>query len=346
MGVCRYIALGTLVVAGIVGQAGAQFPVYLDVNASVDKETYYPYEAVIVSVATSGSATMTVPCWGGLGYTLDGVHEWPPVGACLGFYTKTVSSGSPWTDELLIHETLGPPDAGPHSVTGRLVIFEEWFHGPQTPATFEVLAPPEKTGDVLIDFDTVPGDAPMGGGPLSDIFRPWGVSFNHCLLANPSNNWYLDNLGPGRTIAAILHNQAYTAVANVRTASGRTVTMVGEDEDGNIVASATSGPADYPAFSGPLVLHSETPIYKIDWTPSEDNCGMQIDNLFLVRSSRKPGDADADGDVDLDDFILLKMDFGMSYDGDPVMTDFDGDGTVGLNDFVILKQNFGAGIVP
>ncbi|MFW6146577.1 MAG: hypothetical protein ACOC7R_04510, partial [Planctomycetota bacterium] len=53
-----------------------------------------------------------------------------------------------------------------------------------------------------------------------------------------------------------------------------------------------------------------------------------------------PGDADGDGDVDLDDFVILKTTFG----DDPLTdnrADFDGDGDVDLDDFVILKSHFG-----
>jgi hypothetical protein len=54
-----------------------------------------------------------------------------------------------------------------------------------------------------------------------------------------------------------------------------------------------------------------------------------------------PGDADADSDVDLDDFVILKQTFGQA----PLLddrADFDDDGDVDLDDFVVLKQNFGA----
>ena len=52
-----------------------------------------------------------------------------------------------------------------------------------------------------------------------------------------------------------------------------------------------------------------------------------------------PGDADLDGDVDLEDFIILKQNYntGATWrEGD-----FDGDGDVDMDDFILLKQNFG-----
>ncbi|NLF32366.1 MAG: hypothetical protein GX591_15935 [Planctomycetes bacterium] len=52
----------------------------------------------------------------------------------------------------------------------------------------------------------------------------------------------------------------------------------------------------------------------------------------------KPGDLDGDGDVDLDDFVILKNNFGTGTGGD---CDGDGDNDTDLDDFVILKNNFG-----
>ncbi|NLF31725.1 MAG: hypothetical protein GX591_12655 [Planctomycetes bacterium] len=56
----------------------------------------------------------------------------------------------------------------------------------------------------------------------------------------------------------------------------------------------------------------------------------------------RPGDADGDGDVDLDDFVILKRNFGTPSGATRAMGDFDGDGDVDLDDFVLLKTNFGS----
>jgi len=53
------------------------------------------------------------------------------------------------------------------------------------------------------------------------------------------------------------------------------------------------------------------------------------------------GDADGDGVVDLDDFVILKQNFGTPAGATWSQGDFNGDGNVDLDDFVILKQNFG-----
>ncbi len=55
-----------------------------------------------------------------------------------------------------------------------------------------------------------------------------------------------------------------------------------------------------------------------------------------------PGDADLDGDVDLDDFMVLKQNFGTPSGATWAQADFTGDGAVDLDDFMLLKQNFGS----
>ena len=53
------------------------------------------------------------------------------------------------------------------------------------------------------------------------------------------------------------------------------------------------------------------------------------------------GDCDGDGDVDLDDFVIVKQHYGQTG-VTPSQGDLDGDGDVDLDDFVILKKNYGS----
>ena len=72
--------------------------------------------------------------------------------------------------------------------------------------------------------------------------------------------------------------------------------------------------------------------------------GVWIDDVEIVAGvSPQCGDADGDGDTDLDDFAILKNTFGQ----DPLVddrADFDGNGAVDLDDFAILKNCFGTAV--
>jgi len=68
---------------------------------------------------------------------------------------------------------------------------------------------------------------------------------------------------------------------------------------------------------------------------------MRYDDLM---DSLIGGDADCDGDVDLDDFVVMKNNWGS---GDRwTEADFDGNGTVDLDDFTQMKNNWGSAAVP
>ena len=71
--------------------------------------------------------------------------------------------------------------------------------------------------------------------------------------------------------------------------------------------------------------------------------GILVDDVTFspLGPSCNGGDADGDGDVDLDDFVILKNNFGTNSGATCDMGDFDGDGDVDLDDFVLLKNNFG-----
>ena len=67
-----------------------------------------------------------------------------------------------------------------------------------------------------------------------------------------------------------------------------------------------------------------------------DNTAMTLDRPDVQHDQPVAGDLDGDGDVDLDDFVILKNAFGVGDAGD-----CDDDGDTDLDDFVILKNNFG-----
>jgi hypothetical protein len=94
--------------------------------------------------------------------------------------------------------------------------------------------------------------------------------------------------------------------------------------------------------TSPAVETTITQVFAASY--STDLGGVWIDDVQLVAGIApcNPGDADADGDVDLDDFVLLKNNFGTTTGATCAMGDFDADGDVDLDDFVLLKNNFGA----
>ena len=59
-----------------------------------------------------------------------------------------------------------------------------------------------------------------------------------------------------------------------------------------------------------------------------------------VEPSTTPGDVDGDGDVDVDDLMLLIARYGSSCSGCP--EDIDGDGDVDVDDLMILLSNYGS----
>ena len=68
-----------------------------------------------------------------------------------------------------------------------------------------------------------------------------------------------------------------------------------------------------------------------------------LDNVeFRLLEAALPGDANADGQVGFDDFLILSGNFGQQVDGAFLDGDFDADGTVSFADFLILSANFSA----
>jgi len=92
--------------------------------------------------------------------------------------------------------------------------------------------------------------------------------------------------------------------------------------------------------SGDFLDVTGAPVY--DGWPTYGSGGFDLEAVGVLNTaSGVPGDVDGDGDVDLDDFVRLKQNFGLTAGASRDQGDVDGDGDVDLDDFVILKQNFG-----
>jgi len=151
----------------------------------------------------------------------------------------------------------------------------------------------------------------------------------------------------------------------------RTITAVGGDEHGGYIEYAP--PHDRPLEIAGIVCNwRDNDNFELDFAPAPGSPaiaagvgGRDIGSTLNLADYRagdfdgdgtrdvptwpfggvvdpptKPGDANDDGSVDLNDFVILKQNFGAQPLTDD-RADFNSDGKIDLNDFVILKQNFG-----
>jgi hypothetical protein len=87
-----------------------------------------------------------------------------------------------------------------------------------------------------------------------------------------------------------------------------------------------SGPyATQNAVYGNYTFYADLAVYRAD--------------INAIRLIPLPGDADWDGDVDNVDFNIFQLTFGQI--GPDLQADFNGDNTVDLDDFAVLRTNFG-----
>ncbi|TVQ80222.1 MAG: hypothetical protein EA380_03465 [Phycisphaeraceae bacterium] len=93
----------------------------------------------------------------------------------------------------------------------------------------------------------------------------------------------------------------------------------------------------------PAIAHAE-PIYIV--FDFETN-GAQLQpavawlNDLITPPPACPGDINADGATNLDDFIILAANFGVTSGASRAQGDLNGDGAVNLDDFIILASDFG-----
>ncbi len=116
----------------------------------------------------------------------------------------------------------------------------------------------------------------------------------------------------------------YVDVALWLARGGSTITCLSPDGDDAVGYDPFAGVFDPPA--------AITALGHVEWF---DPC-VAVFRIFAID----------DGDIDLDDFMILKTHFGMTEGVTPEMGDVNADGAVNLDDFALFKQCFGRGIVP
>jgi len=114
-------------------------------------------------------------------------------------------------------------------------------------------------------------------------------------------------------------------------------------------SQVSAGTDDLPGGGGPVPAPEETQFDQVFVCGGRSHAtvgllgGVWIDDVQVVAAIEPPptlqADFDGDGDVDLDDFVILKNNWGSSS---PAGGDADGDGDVDLDDFVILKNEWGS----
>ncbi len=109
------------------------------------------------------------------------------------------------------------------------------------------------------------------------------------------------------------------------------------NDDGSV------GAGDIDALYDALAAGTGDVTYDINY----NSAVTQADVDVLIRDllDTEYGDADLDGDIDLDDFVILKAHFGAA-DASWGIGDFSGNGSVNLDDFIMLKSNFGFAGLP
>jgi len=113
---------------------------------------------------------------------------------------------------------------------------------------------------------------------------------------------------------------------------------------GPITQYAWTRDGSYLASGASPFVPLQTGQYTLTLTIHTDTGETDSDEVLITVTGQTavPGDCDGDGDVDLDDFAIVKTNFGRTdVTAGAAEGDLDDDGDVDLDDFAILKQNFG-----
>jgi len=217
-------------------------------------------------------------------------------------------------DDVDYNVGAGWPDANGNGFS--LHRLEEWLFGGyaaswrasvRTPSTaaFVGAVPPSVTGHAVSSSSAVQIDVSFSGDVLV------GMDPSDLVLHNETTDEYVDTSAASFDVG------------------GSTATWT--------FASLDDG--EYRARLSAAEVTDDTNGYPLDG--DADGEGGDDYVFYFTVSSAVPGDADRDGDVDLDDLFIVRNNFGSTSatwsDGD-----FDDDGAVDLDDLFTVRNNFGS----
>jgi uncharacterized protein (DUF2141 family) len=188
------------------------------------------------------------------------------------------------------------------------------------------------------DFNAYSDGFGSASAPFSELSAAYQTLLKGARIAEPG---FLSTF----TLGALTTGQEYLVQvwANDSRNVFRSMILDGTNEMQYDVTESVGGLGQY--IIGRFTATGATETFTaIAATHGENLPCLQI-NAYQLRAigaaGPHPGDANGDGIVDLQDFGLLKDNFGMTEGATWGQGDFTGDGAIDLQDFGILKDHFG-----
>jgi hypothetical protein len=217
-----------------------------------------------------------------------------------------------------------------------VVVVDQAIEGPingqafaTNPAVVVQVLAPQRTG-TLVGVDVRPFAAQPGMGGFV-----WGLQRLSPFGVLDRESFFAGGAVEGRAIGGQAEWLRLTIDGDNRQvqAGQRYALMLGEIGSGHTLFETTDGAGGYTNWT------LENPYVPI--VPRGDQSLLFRTHIDVLET---PGDTNQDGRVDLQDFGVLKANFGSTGNG--ISGDVTGDGRVDLADFGVLKANFGAAGVP